>query len=247
MGPASTPRTFFKNLRRLKPYSLYELSGDDLSLLTHSYPGFHTLDPLKPPRYTIDDYLRALACYKDHFSSFSIAYSGGVDSNMLAIVYAGKVRQFLTLRNEEPYSSLNRLREAEASREMARKHGTNCTEVPVDLSDVGKLDPYFRHYVRANPFSAFLAVHYYALAEQALAPVILHGQNADNIWDWGFHQIYFSKRKPHSTSGYYILTRIAGDVAILCDRSSSVKSKVRRMATRYVTRFAMISSNRKSA
>ena len=236
------PRTFFKNITRLKPYSLYELSGDDLSLLAHSYPGFHTLDPLKPPRYTIDDYVRVLTCYKDHFSSFSLAYSGGVDSNILANAYEGKVLQFLTLRYEEPYISPIRLREAKSSREMARKHGANCTEVAVDLEDARKLDPYFRHYAKANPFSSYPAVHFYALAEQALAPVILHGQNADNVWDWGFHQIYFSKGKPHSTSSEYILSRIAIDVAILRDRSASVKTKVRRIATRYVTRLAMIRS-----
>lgn len=244
-GSCQYPRSFFKGLYRLEPYSLYELSAGNLSLLVHSFPGLHTVDASKPPQYTMDHYFKALGCFKEHFESFSLAYSGGVDSNILAMLYADKVSELVTVGYEKPYRNLNRQKETIASRQMAGKYGAACTEVLVDLADTKKLQPYFHHYVRSTPFSTYLAVHYYALSEKSAAPVILHGQNADNIWDWGFHQIYFSKRKPHSTSASYILSRIAKDAAILRDRSASVKTKVRRIANRYLIRGAMMRSNKR--
>lgn len=243
-GTATDFETIFKGVSILKPYALYSFTPKNcaLTLDAHAYPGFHTIDVTNPPVYSINDYQVAISCYKEHFPSFALAYSGGPDSNLLELLYDDKVSELVTLAYQMPYSTSNREREVRASTQAASKLGKAITVAEIDFSDVEKLSPYFQHYVLANPFTSFLAVHYYALAEKVNASIILHGQNADNVWDWGYHQVYFSTKSPHSTSATHIKDRVKGDLKTLFVGSASVKTRIRRLITRYLSRYAMIHS-----
>ena len=237
---ASVPnhRTLFKHLGILKPYALYSVNWESIVLKTHSFPGFHTVNPVKPPRFEIDDYLRAVSSYKDVCDSFSLGYSGGSDSHMLACLYAENLNQLLTLHYKEPYADLQRNKERIAGRKAANKLGKKYTEVIVDFSCTERLSSYYRHWVYTNPFCAHLAIHYYVLAEHSDSQVILTGQNADGIWGLGLHQLTLSRRRSHSTSGAYIID----DVARCLKVPGSLKTKIRRIVTRYLSRLAMIHS-----
>ena len=76
----------------MKPYALYRCTATGIALVTHSFPELHTVDPDRPPQHEIDDYLRAVSAYKTVSGSFSLAYSGGTDSHMLACLYADSER-----------------------------------------------------------------------------------------------------------------------------------------------------------
>lgn len=230
--------TLFKHLGIFKPYALYSLNENGLSLLTHAFPGFHKVDPNRPPKFQIDDYIKAVSSYKNIYQSFSLGYSGGTDSHMLATTYDDKINQLITITFKEPYASLQRKKETMAAQAAAKKTQKKLTPAPVDFSSTEKHLTYFKHYVQYNPFSAYLAVHYYVLAEQAEAPAILTGQNADAIWGFGLHQLAVSKGASYSTSGSFIFK----DFSVFLKPS---RNKIRNLAAKYLSRYAIINSYRK--
>lgn len=237
-GSCQESRTLFKGLWIMKPYALYRCKATGIALITHSFPGLHTVDPDRPPQYEIHDYLRAVSAYKDLSALFSLAYSGGTDSQMLAGLYAEKVNELITFDYKGPYSNLKRTKERMAGEKAAMRMRKHFTGVTVDFSRTDELDAYFRDYVFSNPFSAYLAVHYYLLASHSESQVILNGQNADGIWGLGLHQITFSKSGSGSTSSSCILD----DLLMLYNSRDNFKRKIKTLLGKYVSRFAIIHS-----
>ncbi len=235
-GSCQYPKTLFQNLWHLKPYALYAFRPEGITLIMQAFPGFHTIDSANPPQYDIDDYLKAVACYKDHYNSFDVAYSGGPDSHGLASLYNEKVSQLLTVDYKEPYADLQRKRERVAGAKAAQQLKKKYPNVTLDFSDVDGFNRYYRHFVDYNPFSAFFAIFCYSLASHSDAQVLLSGQSADNMWDWGLHQIFFLRKGSHST-------RVIDDIAHLVQSSPvSFRTRVRRTIGKYLTRFVMIHS-----
>jgi hypothetical protein len=232
----TAPNTFFKGLKTLKHYSLYGVRSTTLDLITHAFPGLHHVNPKQV--YSIDDYLTALACYKPHHTSIGLAFSGGVDSRVLAWAYRGSLDELLTITQAEPYASYSRLCEREVSQRLARDEGLQYTDVVVNYEDIETFRPYFENFVLGSPFSSFLAIHYYHLAARADSSAVMTGQSGDQVWDWGFHQIYFSDHRSHSTSSHSITRDIKGLL------TPNIKVVAARIASRYLSRYAMIHSFR---
>ena len=101
--------------------------------------------------------------------------------------------------------------------------------------DMDSFNLYYRHYVYSSPLSSFFSVFYYSVAKHLEAEVLLSGQSADNMWDWGRHQIRFLSRGSHSS-------RIVDDIGFLFQPSVRLRTKARRLIDKYLARYAMIHS-----
>ena len=234
-GTCHYPNMFFQNFWVLGPYALYRFRPEGITLVAQAFPGFHTIDHGNPPQYDLDDYMRAVACYRDHYNSFAVAYSGGPDSHMLASLYDEKVTQLLTVDYKEPYADLQRKSERMAGAKGAQKFDKQYPDIVLDFLDMDSFNLYYRHYVYSSPLSSFFSVFYYSVAKHLEAEVLLSGQSADNMWDWGRHQIRFLSKGSHSS-------RIVDDIGFLFQPSVRARAKARRLIDKYLSRYAMIHS-----
>jgi len=231
-------KTLFSGLDILKPYALYEMTRHDtLSLVMHTYPGLHTVNVKKPAEYGVEEYFKALSAYHDHFDTFSLAFSGGIDSRLLAYLYRDKLTQLLTITHKPPYISSSRLAAHCAAEKLAAAIDIDYTHVQVDFEDCATLEPYFQNFARTNPFNPFLATHYYQLTHESKTDALMSGQNGDSIWHWGLVQIYFSESEAHSTSARHARKELSSMI-----HARNLKSAAYIFGKRYLQRLAMIKS-----
>lgn len=230
--------TFFSGLHMFKPYAVYRLADGHPRLVTHTYPGLHTLDARKPLEYGVDEYLAALGAYKPHYDEIALAFSGGTDSRLLAYIYRDKLAQVLTITQKEPYVAYTRLRAHAVGQRLAESLNIPYTHIEVDYQDEQRLVPYTVDFAHTNPFSSFLAAHFYDLAQHVQPPAVMTGTNGDSIWHWGLTQIYFGRNASRSTSSRYIWD----DLRTTFD--GSLRSVASRITVRYLSRLAMMKSFR---
>jgi len=234
-----SPRTLFRGLYRLKPYALYQMNPGKPELLKHAFPGLHTVKLDGPRDYSIADYVQAVGAYAEHFDSFSLAFSGGTDSRLLAYAYQDRLTELLTILFEPPFASHARFQAGKASERLARAQNIDYTPVFIDWTDMAAIAPAMEHFAVHNPASTYLNAHYYLMMEQAdkRSNVILSGQNGDNLWDWGMHQIYFMGKQIRSTSSH----SLRGEIARMVKRVKP-RSLASYWANRYAMRWAMVNS-----
>lgn len=196
--------TLFRDLYLLRPYALYRINPGNLSIIKHTFPGLHTIEQVGLRQYETCDYVRALGAYGKHFDCFSLAFSGGTDSRILAYAYQDRLKQLLTIMYPPPFVSQGRYQSGQASQKLAQAQKLEYTPVLVNWSDTATLEPYIKHFAAANPFSVHLNAHYYHLATHIDkgCDVLLLGTFSDIIWSWGQCQIYFSEKQSHSTSSH---------------------------------------------
>jgi len=198
-GQVKPPATLYSDLTQLLPYTLYRRDGQRLVEQAHTFPGLHFVRKHGTPSLNLDHLCKALACYAEHVPEVALAFSGGSDSTLLLRTYREKVGELLTLHYKPPFQQQARETERMQSLEAGRLFGKTCRIVEVDWDDVPRLEPYQRAFAAASPFSSFPAAAYYDAVSQAAAPFVMTGQNADNVWDWGFHQMAWGRSK-RSTS-----------------------------------------------
>lgn len=236
-GTLDLPDTLFRNLWQSKPYCLYRLEENRLIENNYVFPGFHTIDRNNPPSYNIDDYIEALSCYKPFMDQASIAYSSGVDSHILLEKYNNKVTELLTLFYEEPFALLSREQEKVATKINAKKYEKDLIQISINFNNLKKLNSYFYHLTLKAPFTSFLSVHFYELYNKSNNDIILDGFCADTIWDWGLHQIWFSKKKHHSTSGWHVYKYISNSF-----KNGTLIQKIKRLIRKMLLRWTKINS-----
>lgn len=235
--------TLIDGINLVLPYSLYIIKNQTLALITHSFPGLHTV--LQNYRYTLDDYFTAIAAYKPHFPSFTIAYSGGVDSRIIADLYSDKVSELASGVFSKPYLSLSRQAESKMAEIAAQHWNVSHTNIEIDYEDTKTTQKYLEHYVLSLPHTAFQAPHMYGLVKATKSSIILNGQAADNLWDWGNHQMFFTRPRQISTTGRTVTAVLRRAISRMFQSihvRSNFKSSSRLILNTFISRYAMIKS-----
>ena len=242
----TTPfKTFFKEIEVLKPYSIYSIDNTALKLFTHVFPGYHTLNQQKEINYSKDDFFKALSALIDKESNYSIAYSGGVESRVLAKLYREKIDEYLTMQYKKPYNVYARELELYASKFAANKYDKIFSPILTDFKINTKHERNWKHFVSVNPFISHLALHWYELCNKSKSKKILTGMFGDTIWDFGFHQIKLTKGKnnPFATSGFYLSKKINETIKTILKGNFILA--MRRMASWFISRYLYIKSYNK--